>query len=320
MQIFKPQQTCSQTRTADQRQRQRASITYEECAAGTENFVNTLFDSHNMENIMWAMIKESHRENEIGVLPCKWAHENDISEGHGNRVIKDILQSYRQADQSQHKNIYITNFVITKTNRHNHYCAFWVNKKERKVSVWDSATSKTFLSEFTTLFKRAGYLFFKRPVTSLGWADKVIKTTSTHDQFSFQKGGGYLGSRASYLNQNIYCHTWTLFYLELRVNGVTPSQIGCVRGSHWLLPLIIIKLYAQCLLRRLGVRMSSKYIGLQYVWNKEKQQAIELPRFVPYNCTHKSLDNVERMFCAKQAVQLAEHSKYYNLPKSCHWQ
>lgn len=319
------QQSCRQTRSSEQRQRQRAAITYEDCAAGTENFVNALFDSHNMEKIMWAMIKESNRQNEIGVLPCRWAHENDINEGmaqganlasSANKQIMDIIQTYRNADRSQNKPIYITNFVVTKTNDHNHYCAFWIDKKNKFVSVWDSATSRTFESEFTKLFKQAAYLFFAKPGSSLQWATKIFKTTATHDKFSFQIGGGYNSPPGSPQNQNIYCHTWTLFYLELRVNGVTPGQIGCVRGSHWLIPLMIIKLYSQCLLRRMGIRMSKKYIGLKYVWDKQKQQAIELPKFVPYQCTHK---RTKDSFCARQVVEIVESTNYFHLPKSCHW-
>ena len=287
------------------------TITYQDIADGTENFVNTLFEDNNMEMILRRMIQESHQEKIFGWLPSSRLDEDDIVNGTPS-VISKIVQKYLRQDSIQKKDKYVANLAVSKNNGQNHYCAFWIDKIRRRVNVWDSAASGYYGSVFTSLFKKAAYLLFKDPKTSTRWVDIVYKVPSTSDGFSFQHGGGYLGKSHSLLSQNIYCHTWTLFFLELRLNGLTPAKIGCVRGSHPLLPLIIIKLYAQCLLKRMSKQPSQmRYVGLKYIWNNEQKIAIRLPTITHYKIPRPGV------FCAKRVVETALKSKYYSIPPKC---
>lgn len=292
-----------------QKMKQNPNITYQTISDGTENFVNTLFEGENMEKILQRMIIESKQQDNFGWLPSSRLDEDDIIYETPS-VISNIVQRYLKQDNLQKKNNYVANMAVSKNNGQNHYCAFWINKLTRKVHVWDSATSANQDSAFTNLFKKSAYLLFKHPTKSTKWADIIHKSPSTTDRFSFQHGGGYLGEPRSLLSQNIFCHTWTLFFLELRLNGETPLKIGCTRGSHPLLPLMIIKLYAQCLLVRMGKQMSEKYIGLKYVWDNEHNVAITLPSLIPRQ-------NGPGMFCGKRVVETALKSKYYIPPLMC---
>ena len=173
----------------------------------------------------------------------------------------------------------IGNLAVSKNNGQNHYCAFWVDKVKKVVEVWDSATSGIYGSAFTKLFRHAAELLFLDTFPfSTKWANKIIVKRSTSSVYSFQHGGGYLGKNRSLLSQNIYCHTWTLFYLELRLFNQTPAKIGCGRGSHPWTPLMTIKLYAQCLLRRMNKNVSDPaYKGLFYIWDDQNKKARTLP-------------------------------------------
>ena len=224
-------------------------ITYTTIVNGTSNYVNTLFEGNNMEKIMREMIRESKRENDVGWLPSSRLDEEDIDKKN-MQALSRITERYLLQDIKQQKPTYIANLAVSKTNGQNHYCAFWIDKNKRVVKIWDSATSAHRTSAFSILFTKAATLIFKDPRYSTRWADVISNVKSTTNYLSFQHGGGYLGTRKSLLAQNIFCHTWTLFFLELSLNKKTPTHIGCVRGTHPLLPLITIKLYAQCLFEK----------------------------------------------------------------------
>lgn len=300
-----------------QRRRQQSSrITYRDVADATSNYVDTLFTNHNMEYVLREAIRESKKSDKYGWLPSDRMDEDDIVSGSPS-VVQNIVSRYlrQDAEQSQ-KDIYVGNLAVSKNNGQNHYCAFWVDKPKRKVYVWDSATSGLQWSEFTKLFKRAAELLFSTTqADSTGWVDSVAKVPASSDKHFFQHGGGYYGPARSLLAQNIFCHTWTLFFLELRLNGMSPQSIGCTRGAHPILPLLIIKLYAQCLLRRMGKDPNDiRYRGLQYVWDDENQKALPLPSIVPRT---KQMKEAKDFFCAKRVVDTAIASSYYVPPKKC---
>jgi hypothetical protein len=286
-------------------------ITYRMVADGTENYVNALFTDHNMEMILREMIRESQRGDEYGWLPASRLDEDDIVRGTPN-VIDKIVQRYVEQHRLQNKDKYVTNLAVSKNDGQNHYCALWIDRSKRTVGLWDSATSAFMGSAFTNLFKKAAEILFTHPVMSTAWADRVYKVRATADAHYFQYGGGYLGEARSALAQNIFCHTWTLFFLELRLNGKTPRSIGCVRGSHPLLPLTIIKLYAQCLLTRMGKKMSGTYVGLKYVWDEIESKAIKLVPLAP-----NLASNGRRLFCAKRVVDTAIRSVNYTATAAC---
>lgn len=288
-----------------------SDITYSIIVDGTSNYVDTLFEGNNMEKILREIIAESGRSAEVGWLPSSRLDQNDIEMENQVSLFR-ITQKYLNQDMLQQKKIYIANLAVSKNNGHNHYCAFWIDKVKRVVKIWDSATSASRDSAFTRLFKKAATLIFKDEQHSTRWADVIQKVTSTTDYLSFQHGGGYLGTPKSLLSQNIFCHTWTLFFLELSLNKKTPKSIGCVRGTHPLLPLIIIKLYSQCLLNRMSKNMSDKYVGLKYVWDTYNQKAIRLPILKPLNNP-----NPKYFYCAKRVVATAINSIYYVTPKKC---
>ncbi len=283
------------------------NITWQEVAAGTENFVDTLFEGDNVEKIFRDMIHQAHKEKEIGWLPSSRLDEDDINDGTPEAISK-IVARYRgrvsefdkKSKQTNQpiKEIYITNLAVSKNNGQNHYCAFWINKKKRFVRIWDSASSGLYGSSFSVLFRKSAELLFtKNKSGGLGWADNICKVSSTSDGSSFQYGGGFFGKYRSILAQNVYCHTWTLFFLELRLLGSTAAKIGCIRGSHYLIPLMLIKLYSQCLLRRMSKQMSDKYKGLLYIWDDKKQEVFVLPKL------QKGTPGVS---CAQRAVDTAK--------------
>lgn len=254
-------------------------ITFEQVADGTEAFVDTLFEGNNVEKIMQKMIKESNREKNVGWLPSMRLSEEEVDELRKKQIPKSaqyIVNIYQDYHKKQRKNHYITNLAISKTNGHNHYCSYWIDLLTRKVYIWDSASSGHGGSEFSKFFYDSAYYIF---IVLLKWVDKIINVLSTPDESSFQHGGGFLGKDKSLLAQNIYCHTWTLLFLELHLFGYTFAQISCMRGTSPLLPLTVIKLYAQCLLKRMDKKFQKKYEGLKYIWDDKTSSAIKLPEF-----------------------------------------
>ena len=270
-------------------------MNYEKIADGTENFVDKLFENDNMELIMQKMIKESNRQKEVGYLPSTRLTEkeiDDLKSGKLPRAAKDIVALYKHEDNRQKKDVYITNLAVSKTNGQNHYCSFWINKKKKFVNIWDSASSGYRASNFYSLFEQAAKSILKK---NLEWVDKLVKVLSTPDEQSFQHGGGFFGKPKSLLAQNIYCHTWTLFFLELHLFGYSFRQISCFRGNHPLLPLAVIKLYSQCILKRLNVKMTSKYEGLMYIWDEKDSKAIPLPKMKKGSkCAVSAVENAKK--------------------------
>jgi len=300
-------------------------LNYQTIANGTSEFVDTLFSDSNMEKILRQMIRESCKTKSIGWLPCYSLKESDLLSNRNNSStskdkVKFIVNKYREASEKSGnvgKEIYITNFAMSTVSGKNHYCAFWINKVHKILYFWDSATSKYENSEFTKLFRESAKLLFStsNDPSSLGWVKEIKQLQGTTNETFFQYGGGYLGKRKSLLHQNIFCHTWTLFFLELLLFGMSPKKIGCIRGKNSVIPLMIIKLYAQCLLKRIQTEETKKkkYIGLWYIWDEEHERVIRLPNFSSGTFSAKN----PKYCCAKNVVDVIVASKNYEFPKNC---
>ena len=290
-------------------------ITFSDIVQGTHNYVMALFHADNMERVLRHMISESGCRGRIGWLPTNTLTEKEIGAG-DVEVLARMRQDYKIAMQKQPRTcrVFITNLAVAKTNGQNHYCAFWVDLDSGVVEVWDSATAGTRGSPFSKLFSKAAHQLFVQPPLQL--VTVVRRKPGTPHTLAFQHGGGYYGRHGSLLSQNIFCHTWTLFYLELRLNGYSGKEIGCKRGTHPIFPLLLIKGYARCLLARMGVDVSDAtpdYRGLLYIWDDEAGMAIRLPDVKAPTST----ETRQGSFCAMKAVQNAMASKYYRQPQIC---
>lgn len=194
-----------------------------------------------------------------------------------------------------------------KTNGHNHYCALWIDVAAGTCDIWDSATSAELAprSEFSDLFMAATCELVGPAPRGCGWvADcrrNVRHIPATHYGAIFQRDGGYVPTRGSLEYQNIFCHTWTLFFIEFRMRGYSPDEISCLRGKDPRIPLLIIKLYAAALLlRRLHVPhpedaaaaadadgagtaedlLQPRHRGLMYIWDADAHAKVHLGTFL----------------------------------------
>lgn len=296
-------------------------MTFQDIDDGTQNFVDVILAGDNMEKVLRAMIAESRHTNDIGWLPSVRFDEDDIRLRRVSRI-KSLVDQYLDEDAKQKKMVYITNMCVSRNNGHNHFCALWIDKTKRTVELWDSATSGTDRSQFTDLFTDGATFLLKDPTTSTQWANSIKRVTSTTDEYSFQHGGGFKGDYMSVLYQNVYCHTWTLYYLELRVFGLDSLKIGCARSSHPLIPLMIIKLYAQCVLAKLGQNpQDKKFAGLKYIWNKKDNFAVRLPT-LNTSCSvlqHKkyACSPCAGKCCARRVFDTVIHSDVFTAPLKC---
>lgn len=286
---------------------QERDLNYHTISQGTLNFVDVLFQNHNMFTLMKKMVEETGKSSSIGVLPCYSMDEIDIRE---NSYAMELLQKNYASFIDRSKKIYITNFAIGKSNGHNHYCAFWLDMREQTIEIWDSATSKYEDSEFTQLFSKCAYFFFVMnphlQAKNLA-AKKVFLIRGTTDETFFQYQGGYTDVHLA--RQNIFCHTWTLFFLELRLNDISLKKIACLRGSNPLIPFVLIKLYAQCLLVRMGQDIDDpRFEGLRYLYDDDLGKVIILPEL---STRHND------SCCTQQIVSILLKSKLYTKPDSC---
>jgi len=122
--------------------------------------------------------------------------------------------------------IYVTNFAMSTRLDYHHYCAFWIDTEKKICYFWDSASSDHRSSIFYQLIHDAAYFLFGPPGLKL--VNKFEEVISTPSYYSFQNGGGFYRSYGSELHQNIYCHTWTLFFLELCIYGLYMAEIACI--------------------------------------------------------------------------------------------
>ena len=113
--------------------------------------------------------------------------------------------------------IYVINFAMSTRLDYHYYCAFWIDAEKKICYIWDSASSGHCSSIFYQLFHDTAYFLFGLPGLTL--VNKFEEVISIPSHYSFQNRGGFYGSYGSELHQNIYCHIWTLFFLELRIYG-----------------------------------------------------------------------------------------------------
>jgi hypothetical protein len=252
-----------------------------------------------MEHILELAIRAADREDEMGVLPCEGLPEKSLIDARKHHKMDEELlftmNAYAKANEEQNKSIYVTNLAISTRKDHHHYCAYWIDMKKRKLFLWDSASSAYRSSTFYWCFYDTAYFIFQE---GLKWIDQIETVITTPNMYSFQNGGGFYGQYASFLHQNIYCHTWTLFFLELHIHGMPLWEIACLRGSHELLPLVMIKMYAECLLKRIFLfkgELPESYRGLEMVWDPDAKKEIPCPE---YN------DTLNRKSCALNAIEI----------------
>ena len=89
------------------------TLTFQDVADGTENFVNTLFAHNNMEMILRCMINQSKKGKNVGWLPSNRLTENEITDTDDKIMNKNkmmavsrIVSEYKLQDKEQQKNIY----------------------------------------------------------------------------------------------------------------------------------------------------------------------------------------------------------------------
>lgn len=297
MSVPSSQQEESRNNNHDYQYKPKENQSFRFVADGTSNYVDSLFEGSNMETMLRAAIRNSGRENEVGLLSCEGLNEQDVIDmrnGITSSRAESNLKAYRDSMQQQHQNkkkVYITNFAMSTLSDWHHYCAYWIEVDKRKMYVWDSASANGVHSVFFPLFYDSARFLFGPPTkgcpNALNLVDAddggIVEVISSSNHMSFQNGGGFYGSYGSILHQNIYCHTWTLFFLELHLFGMPFWKIACMRGTHELLPLAVIKVYAQCLLSRIDPNYDSdnskKYEGLKYIWDKFSKHNIPCPIF-----------------------------------------
>lgn len=298
-------------------------------ASGTSEYVDALFQKSNMKKVLLNAIHDSGNDSRIGCLSCGSLNENDVIEmrksGKANDEAKMLIETYREdIDEYQRKYkklmpIFVTNFAMSTRIDYHHYCAFWIDTQKKKCYIWDSASSGHKSSIFYQLFHDSAYFLLGPP--GLNLIKEFEEVISTPSHYSFQNGGGFYGSYGSELHQNIYCHTWTLFFLELRIFGLSMAEIACLRGSHPLLPLTLIKMYSQCLLYKLKVvdpkiyptlQEHPQYSGLTVVWNSHAEKTTPCP-----TCDYKNVNTLFGGSCALNAIDIVDKAGLITQSEYC---
>ena len=95
------------------------------------------------------------------------------------------------------------------------------------------------------------------------------------------------------------------------------AEIACIRGSHHLLSLTLIKMYAQCLLYKLGIVDQKKwssglenhpqFSGLTIVWNSHAEKNIPCPTY-----DHKNVDTLFCGSCALNTIDIVDKASLIN--------
>lgn len=299
--------------------------------SSTHAYTDELFAPGGMTHVLLHARRDARIPDRgvIGILPSVSANEAHFThpspppltrqqQQQGGRTVPPIQQYRREhaatlaahvrrwreaaADQGSPP-VLVGTVSFGKTNGHNHYCALWIDVAAGTCDIWDSATSAELAprSEFSDLFMAATCELVGPAPRGCGWvADcrrNVRHIPATHYGAIFQRDGGYVPTRGSLEYQNIFCHTWTLFFIEFRMRGYSPDEISCLRGKDPRIPLLIIKLYAAALLlRRLHVPhpedaaaaaaataedlLQPRHRGLMYIWDADAHAKVHLGTFL----------------------------------------
>lgn len=296
------------------------TLEYRDIDIGTSGYVAFMQEGKNFETIIKKIIGINNKN--IYGLDSNLFYYDEINENIVKKYRNKYLKQIKTVRELREGKI-ITILATANEEGEEHYAAYLYDNSQETVEIFDSAIGAGDPSAFEKMFKKLGELLFN-------WIPKknvyLVQNKYGCPKFPFQYKGGFVPETIdwdeTYAVQNVYCHTWSLWFLHMRLSGFTSVQIICLRGltPDRLYPLCIIKQYSRCILYHVfqksfkkkldfsigtptGSLMDSEdvsfnlktiYDKLGYIWNKKNQKAFKLP----------SLASDDFMLCAIKSVPI----------------